>query len=84
MTDGIPPISSSWGQANLDSLSVFFFQLNACGRSSYATSSLTKRFGCRLQLFLALARAVILWSESRGTHDHILLSLSRDSTNLEG
>jgi hypothetical protein len=31
-----------------------------------------------------LASAVILKSESRGTHDHILLSQIRDSTNLEG
>jgi hypothetical protein len=33
---------------------------------------------------LALARAVILRSESRGTHNHILLSRVRDSPNLEG
>jgi hypothetical protein len=39
---------------------------------------------CRLQLLLALASAVILGSESRGTHDHILLSQIRDSPNLEG
>jgi hypothetical protein len=39
---------------------------------------------CRLQLLLALASAVILRSESRGTHDHILLSQIRDSANLEG
>jgi hypothetical protein len=32
----------------------------------------------------ALASAVILRSESRGTHDHILLSQIRDSPNLEG
>jgi hypothetical protein len=38
----------------------------------------------RLQLLLALASAVILRSESRGTHDHILLSQIRDSPNLEG
>jgi hypothetical protein len=31
-----------------------------------------------------LALAVILGSESRGTHDHILLSQFRDSPNLEG
>jgi hypothetical protein len=31
-----------------------------------------------------LASAVILMSESRGTHDHILLSQVRDSSNLEG
>jgi hypothetical protein len=31
-----------------------------------------------------LASAVILRSDSRGTHDHILLSQIRDSPNLEG
>jgi hypothetical protein len=31
-----------------------------------------------------LASAVILRSESHGTHDHILLSQIRDSPNLEG
>jgi hypothetical protein len=36
------------------------------------------------QLPLVLASSVIQGSESRGTHDHILLSQSRDSTNLEG
>jgi hypothetical protein len=39
---------------------------------------------CRLQLLLALASTVILWSESRGTHNHILLSQILDSTHLEG
>jgi hypothetical protein len=39
---------------------------------------------CRLQLLLALASAVILGSESRGTYDHILLSRIRASPNLEG
>jgi hypothetical protein len=33
---------------------------------------------CRLQLLLILASAVILWSESRGTRDHSLLSQIRD------
>jgi hypothetical protein len=37
----------------------------------------------RLQLLLALANAIILRSESRGTHDDILLSQIRDSPNLE-
>jgi hypothetical protein len=36
--------------------------------------SLTRGRVCRLQLLLALASAVILESESRGTRDHILLS----------
>jgi hypothetical protein len=35
-------------------------------------------------LFLDLASAVILRSESLGTNDHILLSQIRDSPNLEG
>jgi hypothetical protein len=39
---------------------------------------------CHLQLLLSLASAVILRSESRMTHDHILLSQIRDSPNLEG
>jgi hypothetical protein len=39
---------------------------------------------CRLRLLLALASKVILWSEFRGTHNHILLSWVRDSPNLEG
>jgi hypothetical protein len=38
----------------------------------------------RLQLLLVLAGAVILGSQSGGTHDHILLSHIRDSPNLEG
>jgi hypothetical protein len=39
---------------------------------------------CRLQLMLVLASAVILVSESCGAHDHVLLSQTRDSPNLEG
>jgi hypothetical protein len=38
----------------------------------------------RLQLLVVLASAVILASESRGIHDHILLSQIQDSPNLEG
>jgi hypothetical protein len=36
---------------------------------------------CRLLLLLVFTSAVILGSESRGTHDHILLSQIRDSLN---
>jgi hypothetical protein len=43
-----------------------------------------KRKGVSFAILLILASAVILGSESRGTHDHILLSLIRDSPNLEG
>jgi hypothetical protein len=35
-------------------------------------------------MLLALASAVILRSESRGSHDHILLFQIRDFSNLEG
>jgi hypothetical protein len=55
----------------------FIFQLNTCGYSPYVTSSLTRGCVCRLQWLLGLASAVIL-SESRGTHDHILLSKIRE------
>jgi hypothetical protein len=50
-----------------------------CGAPSLARGQV-----CRLQLLLVLASAVILGSQSRGTHDHILLSQIRDSPNLEG
>jgi hypothetical protein len=60
------------------------FQLNTCGNSPHVTSSLTIGWVCHLQLLLALASAVILRSESRGAHDHILLSQIRESSNLEG
>jgi hypothetical protein len=46
--------------------------------------SLTRGRVCRLQLMLAFASAVILGSESLGTHDHILLYQIWDSLNLEG
>jgi hypothetical protein len=61
-----------------------FFQLNTFDYSPYITSSLTKGWVCRLQLLLALASAVILGSESRRTHDHILLSQTRDSLTDSG
>jgi hypothetical protein len=47
------------------------------------TPSLSRGRVCRLQLLLAVASAVILRSESRGTHSHILVSQVRDSPNLE-
>jgi hypothetical protein len=62
----------------------FIFQLNTCGYSTYVTSSLTRGWICSLQFLLVLVSAVILRSEFRGTHDHILLSQIWDSPNLEG
>jgi hypothetical protein len=61
-----------------------FFQLNTCGHSPYVTCCLTRGCVCRLQLLLVLASAVTLRSESRGTHDHILLSQIPDFPNLGG
>jgi hypothetical protein len=62
----------------------FILQLNTCGYSPYVKSSVTRGWVCCLQLVLVLASAVILRSESHGTHDHIWLSEIRDSPNLEG
>jgi hypothetical protein len=52
--------------------------------SPYVTSSLTRGYVCRLRLLLAVASAVIFGSESRGTHDHILLSQIRDTPQPGG
>jgi hypothetical protein len=46
--------------------------------------SLTRELACSLQLLLVLSSAVILVPESRGIHDHILLSQNYNSSNLEG
>jgi hypothetical protein len=54
-----------------------FPQLKSCSHSPYITTFLTRGWVCYLQLLLVLASAFILWSESRGTHDHILLSQIR-------
>jgi hypothetical protein len=72
------------GDKPLETRGQHFFQLNACGYSPYVTSSVTRGWVCHLQLLLALASAVILRSDSRGTHNHILLSQIRDYRNLEG
>jgi hypothetical protein len=80
-TLSVPPESESMSEllyrlapSPLRPTTSIFFQLNPCGRSPYVTSSLTREWVCRLQLLLVLANSVILWSESRETHDHILLS----------
>jgi hypothetical protein len=56
-----------------DQIFITVRQLRVC---RYGALSLTRGRVCRLQLLLALASAVILGSESRGTH--ILLSQIRD------
>jgi hypothetical protein len=73
----------SVGEKPLETYDQYFFpQLNTCGYSPHVTPSLTRGWVCRLQLLLVLARAVILGSESRGTHDYILLSQIRDCLSL--
>jgi hypothetical protein len=49
----------------LESHDQYFFQLNTCGYSPYATSSLTRGWVCRLQLLLVLASVIIIGSKSR-------------------
>jgi hypothetical protein len=58
-----------------DQIFITVTQLHACWCGAL---SLTREQVCHLQLLLALASAVILGSESRGTRDHILLSQIRD------
>jgi hypothetical protein len=76
-TGGLSPISSPLRLTTRN-----FFQLNTCGYSPYVTSSLTRGWVSRLWLLLVLASAVIFRSQSRGTHNHILLTQTRDSPNL--
>jgi hypothetical protein len=82
-TVSLPPISSSWPTAPWDSRPDFLFSIEHL-HSPNVTFSLTRGWVCRLQLLLALARAIILRSESRRTHNHTLLSQIRDPPNLEG
>jgi hypothetical protein len=58
-----------------DQIFVAVWHLRGC---SCGALSLTRGRVCRLQLLLALASTIIFGSESRGTRDHILLSLFRD------
>jgi hypothetical protein len=61
----------------------FFFQINTCGYSTCAASSLTRGWVCRLQL-LALASTVIIRSELSGTLNQVLISQIRDSPKPGG
>jgi hypothetical protein len=72
------------GGKPLETTTNIFFQLNNCFQSPYVTSSLTRGWVCRLQLLLVLATSVILRSQSRGIHDHILLTQIRDFLSREG
>jgi hypothetical protein len=78
-TDG-QSASLSWNKAPVWGLwPDFYYCQTVGGLLIWGAFSLTRGQVCRLQLLLALASAVFLGSESRGTRDHILLSQIRDS-----
>jgi hypothetical protein len=57
-------------------MEIIFRKLEDC---YYGVATLTREQDCNLQLMIGLTSAVLLGSESRGTHDHILLSQFWDS-----
>jgi hypothetical protein len=75
-TDG-QAASLSWNKAPIWVLRPDFYYCQTVAVYWCGTLCLTRGQVCRLKLLLALARAVILGSESRGMRDHILLSDSR-------
>jgi hypothetical protein len=80
-TDGQSP-SLSWCRASIWGPKTRFLLLSRSCEFVDVGASLTRGRVCHLQLLLVLA--VILGSESHGTHGHILLSQIRDCPNLEG
>jgi hypothetical protein len=75
-TDG-HSASLSWNKAPSGAYDQIFITIRRLRVCWWGALSLTRGRVCRLQLLLALASAVILGSESRGTRDHILLSQIR-------
>jgi hypothetical protein len=72
-TDG-QSASLSWNKPHIWGLRQdFYYSVTVAGLLMWALSLTRVRF-YRLQLLLALASVVILWSEFFGTRDHILLS----------
>jgi hypothetical protein len=71
----------SWTRDKFLFLEIILRQLRDCWCGG---PTLTKGWVCSLYLPLGLASALVLGFESRGTHDIILLSQIRDSSNLEG
>jgi hypothetical protein len=62
----------------------FLLLSDCCRFVDVGALSLAREWVCSLQCVLVLASAVILGSESRGTHNHSLLIYMRDSPNLWG
>jgi hypothetical protein len=76
--------SLSWCQAPIwGPRPNFYYSQTVAGLLMWSALS-DEGLGLSLQLLLALASAVILGSEFRGTHNHILLPQIRGSPNLEG
>jgi hypothetical protein len=72
-TDG-QSASLSWNKAPIWGLRPDLYYCLTVAVCWCGALSLTRGRVCRLQLLLALASAVIFWSESRRTRGHILLS----------
>jgi hypothetical protein len=76
-TDG-QSASLSWNKAPIWGVLPVFITVRLLQVCYCGALSLTKGRVCRLQMLLALASAVILGSQSRGTRDHILLAQIQD------
>jgi hypothetical protein len=76
--------SLSWFEAQPGAQGQNFVTVRQLRVCSYAAPFLTRGLICPLQLLLVLASTLIPRSLSCGTHDSILMSQIRDSSNLEG
>jgi hypothetical protein len=81
-TDG-QSASLSWYQATIWDLRPDFYYCQTAAGLLMWCAFFDERTVCRLQLLLALASAVTLGPESRGTNDHISLSQDSRLPNLE-
>jgi hypothetical protein len=66
-----------------DQYVLFFFSIKHLQSWSLCNTLSNERMGLSLTIVAGPHNIVILRSESRGTHDHILLPQIRDSPNLE-
>jgi hypothetical protein len=82
-TDGLS-VSKSWCRAPSRAHDQIFIAPRLLGSCFCGAPSLTRGWVCLLYMLLALASAGFLGSESLGTRDHILLSLSYSLSNPLG
>jgi hypothetical protein len=71
----------SWSKAPTRAQYQIFNTVSQQRVSWCGVHSLTRGQVCSVQMLLVLVRAVVLGSESRGTHDNVLLSQIRDFPN---